>query len=266
MAIAGAMKVAGKALGKAVKVIKKKKKELETTKAGTKIKETATKAGSKVKETAAKTGEKLQPTVEKIKKGVRTASVKARRTAGPKGREGVRKAAQVTAAGGIGAAGVAAATAATPTLMGAGVGAGLGAGLSKDPWKGFKRGGVVGGALGLAATAGLTASLFKSNTVPEQLYNYEKMGDGRIAINFKGGNTNTIFSARHLNPKEVDDIKTRLAILDSIVLSTDPKSRSKEFKQQVGYLATKYKISNITGKNLSIIIPNVKGGVQTRQG
>ena len=44
MAIAGAMKVAGKALGKAVKVIKKKKKELETTKAGTKIKETATKA------------------------------------------------------------------------------------------------------------------------------------------------------------------------------------------------------------------------------
>ena len=92
------------------------------------------------------------------------------------------------------------------------------------------------------------------------------MGDGRIAINFKGGNTNSVFSARHLNPKEVDDIKTRLAILDSIVLSTDPKSRSKEFKQQVGYLATKYKISNITGKNLSIIIPNVKGGVQTRQG
>ena len=255
MAIAGAMKVAGKALGKAVKVIKKKKKELETTKAGTKIKETATKAG-----------EKLQPTVEKIKKGVRTASVKARRKAGPKVREGVRKAAQVTAAGGIGAAGVAAATAATPTLMGAGVGAGLGAGLSKDPWKGFKTGGIVGGALGLAATAGLTASLFKSNTVPEQLYNYEKMGDGRIAINFKGGNTNSVFSARHLNPKEVDDIKTRLAILDSIVLSTDPKSRSKEFKQQVGYLAKKYKISNITGKNLSIIIPNVKGGVQTRQG
>ena len=78
MAIAGAMKVAGKALGKAVKVIKKKKKELETTKAGTKIKETATKAG-----------EKLQPTVEKIKKGVRTASVKARRKAGPKVRKGV---------------------------------------------------------------------------------------------------------------------------------------------------------------------------------
>ena len=30
MAIAGAMKVAGKALGKAIKVIKKKKKQLET--------------------------------------------------------------------------------------------------------------------------------------------------------------------------------------------------------------------------------------------
>ena len=43
MAIAGAMKVAGKALGKAIKVIKKKKKQLEKTKAGKKVKETVKK-------------------------------------------------------------------------------------------------------------------------------------------------------------------------------------------------------------------------------
>ena len=50
-----------------------------------------------------------------------------------------------------------------------------------------------------------------------------------------------------------------------MLFRSDPKARSKEFKDVVMGLAKKYKISNITGKNLSIIIPNIEGGVQLRQ-
>ena len=82
---------------------------------------------------------------------------------------------------------------------------------------------------------------------------------------FKDKNANVVFSAKQLNSKEVDDVRTQLAILDSIVLSDNPKARSKEFIQIATYLADEYKISNITGNNLSLIIPNVEGGVQTRR-
>ena len=128
--------------------------------------------------------------------------------------------------------------------------------------------GVKAGAIGLAGgvgTAMLASSLTKSNAKPEQEYNVTRMSDGRFSTSYGGKNANVVFSAKQLSEKEINDVRTQLAVLDSIIDSSDPKARSKEFKDTVMNLAKKYKISNITGKNLSIIIPNIEGGVQLRQ-
>jgi|TARA_R100000482_G_scaffold100508_1_gene43913 hypothetical protein len=256
MAISAALGVGKKIVGKAIKAAKKKKKDLEKTKAGKKVKETVSKAAEKTKE-------QIKPSIEKIKKGARTASVKVRRKAGPKVREGVRKAAQVTAAGGIGAAGVAAATAATPTLMGAGVGAGIGAGLSKDPMKGLKKGGIIGGALGLAASAGLTASILKKSTPDEAQYTTKKDAGGSFVTQLgKGKNANIFTSSKQLTGKDLDIVRKGIAIMDSILLSDNPKSRQKEFMEIAMYLSAKHGITSIQGANLNVVIPqglNEKG-------
>ena len=117
----------------------------------------------------------------------------------------------------------------------------------------------IAGAIG---TAALTASMLKSSTPKESEYTVNRLRDGRFSTTFKDKNANAVFSAQQLTAKEIDDVRTRLAILDSIVLSNDPSKRKKEFIETATYLATKYKISNITGNNLSLIIPNVEGGVQ----
>ena len=58
-----------------------------------------------------------------------------------------------------------------------------------------------------------------------------------------------------LSEKEINEVRTQLAVLDSIIDSSDPKSRRKEFTETVEMLSKKYGISNITGKNLSVLIP-----------
>jgi len=120
-------------------------------------------------------------------------------------------------------------------------------------------------AIGALAAGALTASIIKSSTPKDAEYNISRLRDGRFSTQFRDKNANVVFSAKQLNSKEVDDVRTQLAILDSIVLSDNPKARSKEFIQIATYLADEYKISNITGNNLSLIIPNVEGGVQTRR-
>jgi hypothetical protein len=127
-------------------------------------------------------------------------------------------------------------------------------------------GGVIGGTAGsvgaLAGAAALTASMLKSSTPKESEYTVNRLRDGRFSTTFKDKNANAVFSAQQLTAKEIDDVRTKLAILDSIVLSNDPTKRKQEFIETATYLANKYKISNITGNNLSLIIPNVEGGVQ----
>ena len=272
MAIAGAMKVAGTALGKAVKVIKKKKKELEKTKAGKKVKQTIkkVKANPKVK----KATEKLE-TAAKVTGGVAGGLV----GAGLGLTTGVGAVAGGIAGGTVGKA-VRATKKAADKLRGKKVkidpkdkrqpnpfgGKPM---LSENEMMDSLKGGVAGGALGLGAgVAGLglmAASFFKSNTSPEQLYETNRLADGRFSTTFSDKNKNVVFSAKQLSTKEVDDVRTRLAVLDSILESTDPSKRKKEFLWNVSELAEKYSISNITGKNLSIIIPNVEGGVQRRK-
>ena len=126
-------------------------------------------------------------------------------------------------------------------------------------------GGRISQGAALLAAGGLTASIIKSSTPKDSEYNISRLRDGRFSTQFKDKNANVVFSAKQLNSKEVDDVRTQLAILDSIVLSDNPKTRRSEFIQVATYLADEYKISNITGNNLSLIIPNVEGGVQTRR-
>ena len=262
MAIAGAMKVAGKALGKAIKVIKKKKKQLEKTKAGKKVKETV----KKVKE---------NPKVKKATKAVGTAARYAGGvTAGAVGAGLGATTGMGAVAGGIAGGTVGKAVRATKKaadkLRGKKVKIDPKDKRQPNPFGGKPmlsenevmdslKGGVAGGVLGLGAgVAGLglmTASLFKSNTSPEQLYETSRLPDGRFSTKFSDANKNVVFSRKQLTPKEVDDVRTKLAILDSILESTDPSKRKNEFLNTAMYLGKTYGISNVSGKQLSLLMP-----------
>ena len=262
MAIAGAMKVAGKALGKAIKVIKKKKKQLEKTKAGKKVKETV----KKVKE---------NPKVKKATKAVGTAA----RYAGGVTAGAVGAGLGVTTGMGAVAGGVAGGTVgkavratkkAADKLRGKKVKIDPKDKRQPNPFGGKPmlsenevmdslKGGLAGGALGLGAGVGglglMAASFFKSNTSPEQLYETSRLPDGRFSTKFSDANKNVVFSRKQLTPKEVDDVRTKLAILDSILESTDPSKRKNEFLNTAMYLGKTYGISNVSGKQLSLLMP-----------
>jgi hypothetical protein len=238
MAIAGSLiKGATKVVGKAINVAKKKKKDLETK--GRRVKSALNKKGktADIPDVAAgaaastiQTGKQIakNPTVKKAVKATKETISKA--TKSPAG------------------------IAATESLKNIDKATG-----------GFVSGRNIAAVAGVAGALGLASSLTKANSKPEQEYNITRMSDGRFSTTFKDKNANAVFSAKQLSEKEIDDVRTQLAVLDSILDSSDPKARSKEFKDTVMNLAKKYKISNITGKNLSVIIPNIEGGVQLRQ-
>ena len=265
MAIAGAMKVAGKALGKAVKVIKKKKKELEKTKAGKKVKQTIkkVKANPKVKKATEKLG-----TAAKVTGGV---------------------------AGGLVGAGLGATTAVgtvAGTLAGPTIGKAVraskkvidkargkkvkidpkdkkkstifGENTSENQISDMLTGAVAGGALGLGAGVGglglMAASLFKSNSSPEQEYTQSRLADGRISTVFGGKEKNSVFSKKHLSAKQIDEVRSHVAILESIIQSNDPRARRDQFINTILKLHKEYGINNISGKNLSIFLPDIPEG------
>ena len=254
MAISAAIGVGKKIVGKAISAAKKKKKDLETK--GKKIKKTA-------KEDILKDATKIKdPSGKKIRGNIKGVDAIPNVMAGAAGQTATKVSGKaVNVAKKVSEKTVKTAKKIKDEPMGSAKKAATSlVGDDKDEILGF---GI--GALAAIGTASLTASLTKSNSKPEQEFTQERRGDGRFATIYKGKNANVVASAKQLSTKEIDDVRTQLAILDSIVESNDPKSRSKEFKQTIGYLATKYKISNISGKNLSIIIPNVEGGVQLRQ-
>jgi len=237
MAISAAIGVGKKIVGKAINVAKKKKKDLETK--GRRVKSALNKKGktADIPDVAAgaaastiQTGKQIakNPTVKKAVEATKETISKATRS--PAG------------------------IAATESLKNIDKATG-----------GFVSGKNIAAVAGVAGALGLASSLTKSNAKPEQEYNVTRMSDGRFSTTYRDKNANAVFSAKQLSEKEIDDVRTQLAVLDSILDSSDPKARSKEFKDTVMNLATKYKISNISGKNLSIIIPNIEGGVQLRQ-
>jgi len=133
----------------------------------------------------------------------------------------------------------------------------------KDP---FIAGMAAQGAIDIPLTVGavaLTASMIKSSTPKEAEYNIRKLPDGRFTTTFKDANANSFFSNKQLSAKETDEVRSLIAILDSIIISNDPSKRRKEFLETAQLLGGKYGISNISGKNLSIMMPTVAGNTRT---
>ena len=236
MAIAGSLiKGATKVVGKAINVAKKKKKDLETK-------------GELVKKRA--------------KRSIIKDAKNAKDQSGKTIRENIKGVDAVPSA-------VAGAVGSTATKVG-----GKAVNIAKNPKQTVDRAtkkikettaglgdnaaplaGAVAGSLGAVATFGLGQSLLKSNAKPEQEYTTKRLPDGRFSTTFGGNNANVVFANKQLSEKQINEVRTQLAVLDSIIDSSDPKARSKEFTETVEMLSKKYGISNITGKNLSVLIP-----------
>ncbi len=100
--------------------------------------------------------------------------------------------------------------------------------------------------------------MLKSSTPKESEYDIKRLTDGRFTTTFKDASRNAVFSSKQLSEKDINDVRKNLAVLESVVLSTNPSYLEKqEFMARLNYLNDKYGITNITGKNLSILIPQV---------
>ena len=262
MAIAGAMKVAGKALGKAIKVIKKKKKQLETKGRRTKNQAVENLAKKEKKSVKTKVRMKKDVTPEMMEKGVWVESKEKSLIGGSLKSKILNKTPNVIA----GAAGATAqvgkkAVKATKSKVRnfkkspAGIATTASLKSIDETTGGFVSGRNIAAVAGVAGAIGLTQSIIKSNTSPEQLYETSRLPDGRFSTKFSDANKNVVFSRKQLSTKEVDDVRTKLAILDSILESTDPSKRKNEFLNTAMYLGKTYGISNVSGKQLSLLMP-----------
>tara|TARA_R100001463_G_C3488970_1_gene217785 strand:+ start:63 stop:893 length:831 start_codon:yes stop_codon:yes gene_type:complete len=264
MAISAAIGVGKKIVGKAIKAAKKKKKDLEKTKAGKKVQESVSKATEKTKEGIKKVKEQVKPTIEKVKKSKRKAVVMTKRKMGPVNRERLERAGRTAAVATGGTIGAGLGLAAAPTATGAALGGVIGATASKNnALGGAVKGGAIGGALGLAASAGLAASILKTSTPDEAQYTTKKDAGGSFVTQLgKGKNANVFTSTKQLSGKDLDIVRKGIAIMDSILLSENPKSRQKEFMEIAMYLSAKHGITSLQGANLNVVIPqglNEKG-------
>ena len=264
-----------KGLKDAVDVTTKKAKGVsaKAKEAVAKAKPKVDKAAQAVKAKAKPVTDKVKPAVEKAKAKVKPAVEKAK-----KGAKAVGRAAGTTAAtiGTVGAA------VGAPLGAAANVGAGKVVRATKDKvakMRGIPRkrsrenkalnelsdgvtGAVAGAAIGgigaLAATGALAASLIKTNQPKESGYTVKRLSDGRFSTTFQDANANAVFSSKQLSPKDIADVRKNVAVLDSIVLGDNISFLEKqEFMARLNYLSDKYGVNNITGKNLSVLIPAV---------
>tara|TARA_R110002051_G_scaffold14690_3_gene47114 strand:+ start:10399 stop:11325 length:927 start_codon:yes stop_codon:yes gene_type:complete len=260
------VKAAKTLVGKAINIAKKKKKELEKTKTVKKVKKEIKKVLK---------NPKVNKAVEKTKTGAKIAGAAAGGLVGA----GLG----VTTGMGAVAGGVAGGTVGKAIRAGKKVidkargkkvkidpkdkrqpnpfdsGKGSPAMLSEnevmDSLKGALAGGAIGLGAGLTGVGMMAASLVKSNTSPEQAYETSRLPDGRFSTKFSDANKNVVFSRKQLTSKEIDDVRTKLAIMDSILESTDPRTRRNEFLNTAMYLGKTYGISNVSGKQLSLLMP-----------
>ena len=229
MAIAGAIKAGKKIVGKAINIAKKKKKDLETK--GRRIKQ------KKIKDEL--TNAKFKSAIDPNKAAIDA----------DKATRKIMKTPDIVAGVGASAAqtGKKAIKAAKPTIDKIKTNVKPTVDKVSNTIKSKPLlSGVIAGALGtsvLAATSKVS-------------YTYKSMPDGQIQVNLVGDkNKNTFMSPKHLNPKEIDDVRLNMDMLESIVISENPQARKQEFTNIVSYLNDKYKINQIQGKNLSILLP-----------
>ena len=252
MAISAAVGVGKKIIGKAISAAKKKKKNLETK--GRRVKGLQTeKVVEKELDTAMKQYKKTGSTkgfenvrqgkvspegLEKAKAIQDTPDIVtgAAATAQQATKKAIRGAKKVTAK----------AQEKTSKLM---EGTTLGKAIGKDPTRAAELGGAA------LLTGALAQSVIKSTMKPESLYDISRLPDGRFSTTFRDKNKNVIFSRKELTATQIDDVRTKLAILDSILESSEPYKRKNEFLNTAQYLGKTYGISNISGKNISLLMP-----------
>ena len=124
---------------------------------------------------------------------------------------------------------------------------------AKDP---FQAGMVTQGLIDIPLTVGavaLTASMVKSSTPKESLYDVKKQPDGKFMTSFNDPNKNKITSTSQLSSKEMGIVRGAIAGLDAILLSEDPRKERAMFNNYLAMLS-KYGVSSVNGKNLSVNI------------
>ena len=126
-----------------------------------------------------------------------------------------------------------------------------------DTFAGMAAGAAIGGVTGIAGagylSGALVASMLKSSTPKESLYDVKKQPDGKFMTSFNDPNKNKITSTSQLSSKEMGIVRGAIAGLDAILLSEDPRKERTMFN---GYLSllSKYGVSSVNGKNLSVNI------------
>tara|TARA_R100000234_G_scaffold100304_1_gene69129 strand:+ start:63 stop:338 length:276 start_codon:yes stop_codon:yes gene_type:complete len=85
------------------------------------------------------------------------------------------------------------------------------------------------------------------------------MADGRVAINLAGY---SIFAEKKLSLDQLQDVTKNLNELNALVEKSDKDKLDEEERKRLRaiamYLGKTYKISNITGKKVSMMIPGNK--------
>ena len=85
------------------------------------------------------------------------------------------------------------------------------------------------------------------------------MADGRVAINLAGY---SIFAEKKLSLDQLQDVTKNLNELNALVEKSDKDKLDEEERKRLRaiamYLGKTYKISNITGKKVSMMIPGSK--------
>ena len=85
------------------------------------------------------------------------------------------------------------------------------------------------------------------------------MADGRVAINLAGY---SIFAEKKLSLDQLQDVTKNLNELNALVEKSDKDKLDEEERKKLRaiamYLGKTYKISNITGKKVSMMIPGGK--------
>jgi ElaB/YqjD/DUF883 family membrane-anchored ribosome-binding protein len=245
MAIAAAIRTAATAAKSLIK--KKKLKEglkkavNVTTEKTSALKSKARETATKVKPTIEKAKEKIKPAVEKVKK--KTEEIKEKATSGMMGlKEKIQPTVDKVK------------EKIQPTVDSIKEKVGPLAKEIKTKSKDFvNKNPMISGAIAGTLATSIIASSAKSS------YVYKKLPDGDIEINLLGDKSKSKFiSPKQLSsPKDIDDIRTNIAVLESIVTSDDPQSQKERFRQTVEYLNNKYGIHQITGKDLSIKLPKM---------
>lgn len=99
----------------------------------------------------------------------------------------------------------------------------------------------------------LTASIMASNNNPKSDYEMKRSGDG-FQLKFNDEGKNKILTGKALSQKQVDEVRSIIAFMESIIVSDNPKARQKEFIAAMDQLSG-YGVNSVVGKNLMINMP-----------